>query len=93
MIEELTQLLENNSPDLFYRFIKTFAESYDGDDWERSGTGEICNYTKVRYLETDTGELIHINVRDLKSQYSFYKSSIEQLTRDYKRFLKLKAFL
>jgi hypothetical protein len=90
MSSELQSLLETCNMKLFQTFLTTFhcqtrtafesPAEYDGIRVE------------VKYRKEDRGERIMFTVSN-SDEFIFYKSSLDQLTSDFKRFLNLKAFL
>ncbi len=90
MSSELQGLLEARNFSLFQAFLTTFhcqssslfesPSEYDGIRIE------------VKYRKEDWGERIMITTSN-GNEFIFYKSSIDQLTSDFKRFINLKAFL
>jgi len=87
MKEELTQLLESNDIYIFYEFLNHCAGGWF-NLWEDSTGVRLV----VHYASGDDGEEI-ISLRDGFIKIIVTKSSIKPLITDFRKFLKLKAFI
>jgi len=90
MSSELQSLLETCNIKLFETFLTTFhCESRNSFESPSEYDGIRI---EVKYRKEDWGERIMFTVSN-SDEFIFYKSSLDQLTKDFKRFLNLKAFL
>jgi hypothetical protein len=89
--KELQELIEIHGISLFLYFLKIFNCSYI--DKHRYKLNDFYKMiVNVYYRDEESGHRIFIITND-GTRISMFESSVQEITRDFKRFSSLKAFI